>query len=56
MCRETWSTIESHGRKTFSERDVCVEGGVSIDCTKTKLDRRRYRSAEEKVKETTDIR
>ena len=38
MCRERWSTFESHGRKTFSERNVCEEGGVSIDCTKTKLE------------------
>ena len=28
---ETWSVLESHSRNTFCKRNVCQEGGVSIE-------------------------
>ena len=28
---KTWSVFESHSRNTFCKRNVCEEGGVSIE-------------------------
>ena len=55
MQRKPWSVVESHGRNTFSDQNVCEEGGVSI-VRKQNQSRKRHRSAEEKLKETKDIR
>ena len=51
--KKTWSVFESHKRNTFSEWNVCEEGGVSIV---RKQNYSRKRSAKEEVKETKDIK